>query len=1097
MTSKFFTNEHGNTLLAKLAAVFEHKHIAEFDALVGYFRASGYFRLREHLKEVEQIRILVGIDVDKWAAKAQRQGLELRFGASREQVGDDYTGRLKNEIDQADYDLKTETSIRQFVDDIATGKIILKAHPSRQLHAKIYIFRPRPFNQHSGGEVITGSSNLTQAGLGAADIASNYEFNVSLRGYDDIKFATDEFEKLWQEAVDLLPEEVTRTIKKTYLRDDFTPLELYLKLLIEYFGKEIEFDPNSITDLPNGWKRLNYQMDAVEQGYLLLQKHNGFFLSDVVGLGKTLIATLIARKYFYFNGFPGYRSHTLIICPPAVKTNWQETVAQFDLDNVKLITSGSLHKITDQRKYDLIIVDEAHKFRNDTSEGYAQLQRICKSPCRDGQKKRVILVSATPLNNRPDDIRNQLLLFQDANDSTLDVNITHFFNQVSRKYKALIRLKSRPAGDYKRQIEKLYAQIRRTIIEPLTVRRTRTDLEQHPLYADDLKQQGIIFPDVKAPECLLYPLNDELNNIYQQSFNRIQNYDGSGLHYARYRLIEFLKPEHKQEYQRPEFITERLAAIMKTLLIKRLDSSFYAFAQSLKRFVKASARVCKMVEDNRIYIAADEQIEKYLDEDREDELLKILAEKQATDPSIKILTRDDFKPGLFLLLEQDHNLLQKMHMQWQAIVEHQPDPKLQLLLKELPERLLNRANNPEKKLVIFSEAADTTRYLAEQLREKDFRVLAISSLNRTQQQESVRENFDANLPLSGQKSDYDILIATESLAEGVDLHRANTVINYDTPWNATRLMQRIGRVNRIGSRASDIHIYNFFPTEQVEDDIGLQRRAQIKLHSFHTALGEDSQIYSQDESVQSFGLFDKNITEEQGVNERLAYLMEIRKFRSDNPDEYKRVKNLPMKIRNAVEDKTLHGRTLCFLRNQQHNAFYQINALSEVEEMGFLEAVTIFKLHRNTQRIEPLPSSHYSQVQHALAHFVEQVEDKIIKEQQAPQLTSQQRTAIHYLGIFPKLDITDADEQQYIRQAIEWVKLGRYQNLPRDIVKLQKSQKKTPTIPSKQLEALIKIIQKHAPAITTSSFDTDKPLAELQVIEPPRIVISQGYLSNE
>ena len=160
-----------------------------------------------------------------------------------------------------------------------------------------------------------------------------------------------------------------------------------------------------------------------------------FFLSDVVGLGKTVIATMIARKYFYFNGYPEFRSHTLIVCPPAVKTIRLETVSEFQLDNVTLITTGSLHQITDQRKYDLIIVDEAHKFRNDTSMSYAQLQSICKSTCRDGKKKRVILVSATPLNNRPNDIKNQLLLFQDANDSSLEVNITRFLTRLQSSTK--------------------------------------------------------------------------------------------------------------------------------------------------------------------------------------------------------------------------------------------------------------------------------------------------------------------------------------------------------------------------------------------------------------------------------------------------------------------------------------------------------------------------------------------------------------------------------------------------------------------------------------------------------------------------------------
>ena len=1110
MNSKFFTNDGDNTLLQKFKAVFDNNpQIAEFDVLVGYFYATGYLSIRQHLQNVDPIRVLVGINVDLIVADAQKKGLSLHFGATPDQIWIDYQQRLTEEINHAEYAQSTETSILRFVEDINRKKIIVRAHPTRKLHAKIYIFRPLEFNQHRSGEVISGSSNFTSAGLGAAgsgagDRSPSYEFNVSLRDYDDVKFATDEFEKLWAEAVDILPKVVIAARDKTYLRDDITPFDIYIKFLIAYFGKEIEFDPNSITDLPAGFKRLNYQMDAVEQGHILLTDHNGFFLSDVVGLGKTMIAILIARKYFYGNGYPEYRSHILIVCPPAVKTNWEETVKQFQIDNVEFITTGSLHKITDPKKYDLIIVDEAHKFRNNTSESYALLEKICKSRCRNGNKKRVILVSATPLNNRPDDIRNQLLLFQDANDSTLDINIGRFFRKASKQYKQLSKppASADPCGraDLQAEIEKLYGRIRDKIIEPLTVRRTRTDLIRHPLYADDLQQQGINFPLVQPPENLLYQLNTELNHHYQQSFDRIKNSDddGNGLKYARYRLIEHLKPEHRQDYLRPELITQRLAGIMKTLLIKRLDSSFYAFHQSLQRFVRSAETVQKMIANNRIFIAPDWQIEEYIKDNREDELLEMLANEQLTDPSIKILTCDDFEPELFDRLQHDYQLLTEMESQWRGIVSQLPDPKLQLLLAELPRRLLNRdqQHNPEGKLVIFSESTDTTGYLLNRLRQ-EYRVLAITSKNRLQQQRVIRQNFDANLAREEQRSDYDILIATESLAEGVNLHRANTIVNYDIPWNATRLIQRIGRINRIGSQSQAIHIYNFFPTEQVEDDIGLQRCAQIKLQAFHTALGEDSQIYTTDEEVQTFGLFDQNITEEQEINERLTYLMEIRRFREQSPDEFKRIENLPLKIRNAVIDSASGGSSLCFLRSQRRNAFYRIDSDCQVEELSFLEAAPIFKRHRNDDPInQRLPKIHYQQIRHALTYFKQQAQDKIIQEQQLPELTPQQSGAIYYLSAFLKSESTAADQTQRIGQAIEAVKLGRYQHLPRAIVKLQQSQKRTPTVFAKQLEALLHIIDSYVVDDYAVS-DNDPVPTQSAVIEPPEIVISQFWVPRK
>ncbi len=198
-------------------------------------------------------------------------------------------------------------------------------------------------------------------------------------------------------------------IRESYLRDDLTPFELYMKFLIEYFGPAIEYDPNAESDLPKGYKNLSYQTDAVNDGWLKLQKHSGFFLADVVGLGKTVVAARIAKKFYYYNGFPTHRSRILVIVPPAMKEPWQTALDKFNIDDsARVVTNGSLHKIkpAEAEKFDLIIVDEAHKFRNDTAGSYTLLQKLCKTRTRhrlpDGTfaAKKVILISATPLNNQ-------------------------------------------------------------------------------------------------------------------------------------------------------------------------------------------------------------------------------------------------------------------------------------------------------------------------------------------------------------------------------------------------------------------------------------------------------------------------------------------------------------------------------------------------------------------------------------------------------------------------------------------------------------------------------------------------------------------------
>jgi superfamily II DNA or RNA helicase len=708
---------------------------------------------------------------------------------------------------------------------------------------------------------------LTENGLGGTD-NFNYEFNVQLKDYDDVKFASDEFERLWIEGISILPIEINKIKKETFLNDDFTPFEVYIKFLIEYFGKSVEFDPNSVTDLPEGFKRLSYQIDAVNEGYKLLQKHNGFFLSDVVGLGKTVVGTLIAKKFFYSNDFPSHISNILIVVPPALEENWEETLDKFQLHNYKIITNGSLHKITDAEKYDLIIVDEAHKFRNDTAEAYNELQKICKTKTKrrlkDGTKadKKVMLISATPLNNRPEDIANQVYLFQDSKDSTLEVsNLQHFFRKHIDAYK---KLKDNPDIRLVQDgVKEIYKEIREKVIQPLTVRRTRSDLNEHELYKSDLDAQGIVFPDIEKPKKIFYELDDELDALYDRTMYLL-SHDIDGIKYLRYQAIKFLKDEKKAKYKNADVASAALAKLMKTLLVKRIDSSFHAFKQSLNRFTIATEAMTKMFKNGTVYIAPNLNVNEYVMEEREDELLTKMIALQPTDPTIEICSADDFIAGFAEGLQRDFEILTELNNAWQKIEQ---DPKLDEFIRRLDTELLQKEINPSQKLVVFSESKETTTHIFNHLTAKGRNdVLEIHSDNRDKLKQTIRENFDANIPTIQYKNDFNIIIATEVLAEGVNLHRSNVIVNYDTPWNSTRLMQRIGRVNRIGSVAPKVYIFNFYPTAKVNDDIELEKKAIMKLQAFHSALGEDSEIYSPDEETQSFGLFEKDVDEDKDEN---------------------------------------------------------------------------------------------------------------------------------------------------------------------------------------------------------------------------------------
>jgi superfamily II DNA or RNA helicase/HKD family nuclease len=1120
MPTKFFTNETENTLLQKFEGIFQHRNIHFFDALIGYFRASGYFRIRPFIEKAQQIRILVGINVDYLILEAQKDGVV--FEVNVEQSQEDFFKKVKKNIQEAEYSKVVEEGMTQLIADLISGKVQIKVHPKQNIHAKIYIFREKEKHAHGFGSVITGSSNLTEAGL-----ERNFEFNVELREDADIEFASQTFEKLWAESILVSEKYVERLKKETYLNDTFSPYEVYLKFLIEYFGKSIDFDPNSAGDLPKGFKRFAYQTDAVNDGYNKMEKHGGFFLADVVGLGKTIVATQIAKKFYFKNGFPEYRSRTLIIVPPALKDGWIETVDKFGLEGYDIFTNGSIHKIVRPERYDLVIVDEAHKFRSDSSDAYNELQKICKSPTRfksdDGTPvaKKVMLISATPLNNKPEDIANLIYLFQDSKESTLEVgNLQHFFRGKIDKYKLAKKESIQKAAE---EVKNIYNDIRIKVIEPLTVRRTRTDLKVHDLYKDDLISQGVKFPEIVGPEKMFYQLSSNLDDLYDNTIilisglvpqeypittttEEIKNIKYYIKHrvladkilvftrasrfitYNRYRPLALLK-QTKQEEKRVINFSEQLAGIMKTLLVKRIDSSFYAFKKSLDRFKDTNELMIQMYEKGKIYIAKDLPVDELLQEGKEDDLLDRILMLIPTESDARIYTPDEFEPSFYEGLINDRAIYEELIKLWDNIGDE--DPKLDTFVEYLNGILFSEINS-ENKLVVFSESKETTEYLAKVLPKYiTHRILTVDSKNRAIRMPTIRENFDANFQEDKQKNDYDIIISTEVLAEGVNLHRANIVVNYDTPWNSTRLMQRIGRVNRIGSKSKTVHIFNFFPTAKVNLDIDLEKKALMKLQAFHIALGEDSQIYTPDEEVTSFGLFDKAIDEDR--DERIDYLMAIRKIKEENRELFDSIKNMPLRSRVGRKHKILRDGTITFMRNPKRDAFFYVKLDGSIEELTFLETAKQFECKPPEKGI-PLHENHHQQVSIAIQHF-EKTANSERKTNHSmtdpPKIGPNEKKAIDSLQKITDIPNIKKEDYNLIILAKKAISAGRFQNLQREVNKLDKIVKQEKWGLTQKLEELIKILNSYP----LNSQDTTSESTELVITKPhqPDIIISESF----
>jgi hypothetical protein len=349
-------------------------------AVSGFFHSSAYFRLRASLERAKGVKVLVGINADALGAGWYNQSREKRDSLVREQA----YRELCDDISSARYRAELEESLRLFVTDVLDHRLQMKAYPNRKVHAKFYLFLPEGWTPKSIlGTLITGSSNFTTPGPGTDPDynKANYELNVELKDASTLAYAKREFDDLWAAGTELIPYEIKeRVFQKSFLRQDITPRELYLRFLYETLKENIEYDEYRVEyDFPIGFKRLNYQIDAVNEGLSLLERHNGFMLADVVGLGKTVVATLIIRNFL---ARQDRHDMVLIVAPPAILPGWERTLHDFGINprHFRLLSSGSLKKLEDTSVYTLLVVDEAHNFRNAATDPGTAIHRQVAVP---------------------------------------------------------------------------------------------------------------------------------------------------------------------------------------------------------------------------------------------------------------------------------------------------------------------------------------------------------------------------------------------------------------------------------------------------------------------------------------------------------------------------------------------------------------------------------------------------------------------------------------------------------------------------------------------------------------------------------------------
>ncbi len=957
----FITNEQGKHLADRFAVLLG-EDTRFFDCLVGYFFVSGFHRLRHALTKTEKIRILIGIKTDRvihGLIETAKEQWEFDL-VSHAQVREQLPGQILDEFQKSSDSSEIEDGVRTFVEWIKSGKLEVRAYPSERLHAKLYIMTFHEDDRDTG-RVITGSSNFTEAGL-----RNNLEFNVELKNRSDYDFAIQKFNELWDTSVDVTKDYVS-TIEGKSPYAQFTPYELYLKFLYEYFRGELNL-PDDIEDmyLPTGFKKLRYQEEAVLNARKVLDEYGGVFLSDVVGLGKTYMSALLAQHL---------NEPCLVIAPPHLLDahnpgSWPNVFRDFGVRGYLCESLGKLESLLDRdlKKFTNVFIDESHRFRTEDTQSYEMLARICRG-------KRVVLVSATPLNNTPQDILSQIKLFQPGKNSTIPNvrNLEAFFGNLRNKLEGLDRQRDRDM--YFKIVKDNARQTREKILKFLMIRRTRTEIDKY--YGADLRKQGLKFPEVVNPEPLFYKFNKTEGEVFDETIRSLTH----DFKYARYTPLAYYtgkRDEHEVQSQR------NLAKFMKILTVKRLESSFTAFQLTLDRFIHTYERVIAEFKRGQVFISKKHigKVFELLESDDDKGIDRLLEEDKA-----ERLSANDFRPEFITDLENDLKALKAIRSQWKQVTR---DPKWEAFRTILKKTPLLKAG----KLIIFTESKETADYLSERIRDEvEPKVLLFTGESLHSVREDVTANFDAKAYRP--KDDYRILVATEVLAEGVNLHRSNIVINYDIPWNPTRLIQRVGRVNRVDTTFDKIYTYNFFPTDEGNDLIRLREAAEAKIHAFIQMLGADARLLTDGEEIVSHDLFakwnsKKTITgEDEDEETELKYLTEIRAIRDTQPDLFDRIKRLPKKARStrrvsgsrSESAERREGPTealleslpalLTYFRQGRLDKFFLGASSQQVAtELDFMAAANILKPADIKEPLQPIRREFYDLLDRNRAAFV-------------------------------------------------------------------------------------------------------------------------------
>lgn len=843
------------------------------DFCVGYFNLRGWKFLENYIddwtgKEENHCRLLIGMQ--NLPHDELRKSLSLLN--SEEKISNQVALNLKKKIaeqlkEQLTLGVPTnqdEITLRKLSKQLKEKKLIVKLFLRYQLHAKLYLlYREDKINPIIG---YVGSSNLTFAGL-----SNQGELNVDVVDYDASKKLSDWFNDRWNEkwCIDI-SKELADIIDNSWAREDLIPpYFIYLKIAY-HLAKEAR---TGLTEfrLPKEFENylFDYQVAAVKISAHHLNKRNGVLIGDVVGLGKTLMATAVARIFE-----DDFNLETLILCPKNLVSMWEDYRLKYRLRAKVLSITKAQSKLPKLRRFRLVIIDESHNLRNREGKRYKAIQDYIFV-----NESRVILLTATPYNKTFLDLSNQLRLFiPDYQD--IGVKPERLLNEIGdlefqRRYQAPVRsLSAFEKSDFPddwRELMRLY-MVRRTrsfIIENYAL----TDKENGRKYLKLADGNFSYFPS-RIPKTLRFKIDDKITTdqyaqLYSEEVVNIIN----NLNLSRYGLGNYIdknieleaNKEDKKQLDNLSRAGKRLMGFCRTNLFKRLESSGYAFLLSVERHILRNLVFIYAIENN-LDLPIGSQEASILDFNMEtdkdyDELfiqdnelyknqnnLKQLKKRTKSiyneyqtkqSKNFKWINTNFFIKKLKYHLEQDCKEMIKIMKKCEHW-EPEKDNKLKELFK-----LINK-KYPDKKIIVFSQFADTVNYITQELKKMNIEKIT-SVTGDTSDPTSIVKRFS---PITNDyqnfidpKDELRVIITTDILSEGQNLQDGFIVVNYDLPWAIIRLTQRAGRVDRIGQKSENIFVYSFLPAEGVERIIRLRARVRARLRENEEVVGTDEAFF--------------------------------------------------------------------------------------------------------------------------------------------------------------------------------------------------------------------------------------------------------------